>query len=118
MVKGHAILFIGGTLQVLVNYTQRLFVIPEVDKSIPHLLMLAISLSGYFMIIMAIVITVSASYESRSLLTLYNILSVFLMMYLMGLSVQLNFFSLILKEDLSRECMTKVMPAFKDDFFT
>ena len=38
-------------------------------------------------------------------------------MYLMGLSVQLNFYSLLLKEELGRTCLNKLMPAFKDDFF-
>jgi hypothetical protein len=69
------------------------------------------------MIFMAVLITISASYESKSILTFYNILSAFLLMYLMGLSVQLNFYSLLLKEELGRKCLNKLMPAFKDEFF-
>jgi hypothetical protein len=38
-------------------------------------------------------------------------------MYLTGLSVQLNFYSLLLKEELVHTCLNKLMPAFKDDFF-
>ena len=68
------------------------------------------------MIFMAVLITISASYESKTVLTFYNILSAFLLMYLTGLSVQLNFYSLLLKEELGRTCLNKLMPAFKDDF--
>jgi len=54
---------------------------------------------------MAVLITMAASYESKTLLTVYSVISALIMLTFLALSVQINFLSLVLKQELSGSCI-------------
>lgn len=59
---------------------------------------------------MAVLITMAASYESKTLLTVYSVISALIMLLFLALSVQINFLSLVLKQELSGSCISRLMP--------
>jgi hypothetical protein len=72
---------------------------------------------SYFLLFLACLLSVSASWESRYSLIIFCVLAVILLIRFIALVVEINYSSLVLSEEIAQSCSIDILPTLHQDLF-
>lgn len=74
--------------------------------------------SGYILLFLSVLLSIAASFESRYALMVYCVISSVLLLRLVCLVLEINYSSLIMKEEIIKTCEVDLIPILDRDFIS
>ena len=111
------VLFSGAILTNTKQLTPLYESFPRVWDLMPNYFPSTLTYCSYFLLFLACLLSVSASWESRYSLIIFCVLAVILLIRFIALVVEINYSSLVLSEEIAQSCSIDILPTLNQDLF-